>query len=121
MLPPFRLGVGGPTGSGKQWMSWIHLDDLIEAIVFSLGNVNVFGPVNATAPNPVRNEELTKALGTALGRPAIVHTPVFALKLMLGEAAEVVLASQRVVPKALLGAGFQFLYSDIHDALSNAV
>ncbi len=105
MLPPFRLGVGGPTGSGKQWMSWIHLDDLIEAIVFSLGNVNVFGPVNATAPNPVRNEEFTKALGTALGRPAIVHTPVFALKLMLGEAAEVVLASQRVVPKASAGRG----------------
>ena len=121
MLPPFRLGVGGPTGSGKQWMSWIHLDDLIEAIVFSLGNANVFGPVNATAPNPVRNEEFTKALGTALGRPAIVHTPLFALKVMLGEAAEVVLASQRVVPKALQRAGFQFLYSDIRDALTNAV
>jgi uncharacterized protein len=121
MLPPFRLGLGGPTGSGKQWMSWIHLDDLIEAIVFSLGNVNVFGPVNATAPNPVRNEEFTKALGAALGRPTIVHTPLFALKVMLGEAAEVVLASQRVLPKVLQRAGFQFLYSDVHDALRNAV
>jgi uncharacterized protein (TIGR01777 family) len=121
MLPPFRLGVGGPTASGRQWMSWIHADDLIEAMLFSLTNVNLFGPVNATSPNPVRNQEFAKALGQALGRPAVIHTPVFALKLILGEAAEIALASQRVAPKALERAGFEFRYPEIHDALKNAV
>jgi uncharacterized protein len=121
MLPPFRLGVGGPTASGKQWMSWIHADDLIEAIVFSLTADDVFGPVNATSPNPVRNEEFAKSLGKALGRPALIHTPVFALKLMLGEAAEVVLASQRVAPKVLERARFSFRHPEIYDALRNAV
>jgi uncharacterized protein len=121
MLPPFRLGVGGPTASGRQWMSWIHADDLIEAILFSLANVNLFGPVNATSPNPVRNQEFAKALGEALGRPAIIHTPIFALKLLLGEAAEIALASQRVAPRALERAGFQFRYPEIHDALRNAI
>jgi uncharacterized protein len=121
MLPPFRLGVGGPTASGRQWMSWIHADDLIEAILFSLVNVNLFGPVNATSPNPVRNQEFVKALGEALGRPAIIHTPIFALKLLLGQAAEIALASQRVAPRALERAGFQFRYPEIHDALRKAI
>ena len=121
MLLPFRLGVGGPTASGKQWMSWIHADDLIEAMVFSLTADDVFGPVNATSPNPVRNEEFAKSLGKALGRPALIHTPVFALKLMLGEAADVVLASQRVAPKVLERARFSFRHPEIHDALRNAV
>jgi uncharacterized protein len=121
MLPPFRLGVGGPTASGRQWMSWIPADALIEAILFSLVNVNLFGPVNATSPNPVRNQEFVKALGEALGRPAIIHTPIFALKLLLGQAAEIALASQRVAPRALERAGFQFRYPEIHDALRKAI
>ena len=121
MLPPFRLGVGGPTASGRQWMSWIHADDLIEAILFSLRNGNLFGPINATSPNPVRNQEFAKALGEALRRPAVIHTPVFALKLLLGETAEIALMSQRVAPRALERAGFEFRYPEIHSALKHAI
>ena len=121
MLPPFRMGVGGPTASGRQWMSWIHVDDLIEAILFSLRNGSLFGPINATSPNPVRNQEFAKSLGEALRRPAVIHTPVFALKLLLGEAAEIALMSQRVAPRALERAGFQFRYPEIHNALRNAI
>jgi uncharacterized protein len=89
--------------------------------LFSLVNVNLFGPVNATSPDPVRNQEFVKALGEALGRPAIIHTPIFALKLLLGQAAEIALASQRVAPRALERAGFQFRYPEIHDALRKAI
>ena len=121
MLPPFRLGMGGPIASGRQWMSWIHADDLVELILFCLHNDGVSGAVNATSPNPVRNSEFARALGDALSRPAIVHTPVFALKMMLGEAAEVVLASQRVLPNALQGAGFEWRYPDVNEALRHAV
>ena len=121
MLPPFRLGMGGPIGSGKQWMAWIHVDDLIEVILFSLGHPDLFGHINATAPNPVRNEEFAKALGEVLGRPAVLHTPVFALKALLGEAAEVVLASQRVVPRELQHLKFEFRYPEIREALRHAI
>jgi uncharacterized protein (TIGR01777 family) len=121
MLPPFRMGIGGPIASGQQWMSWIHVEDLVEIILFALGREQVFGPVNATAPNPVRNKEFSKALGVALGRPAILPTPAFALKMMLGEAASVVVASQRVVPAVLERTGFTFRYSEVADALRNAV
>lgn len=121
MLPPFRLGVGGPLASGQQWMSWIHLDDLVEIIVFLLGRSDVYGPVNATSPNPVRNADFTKSLGRALGRPAILPVPKFALKLILGEVAEVAVGSKRVLPKVLQGAGFEFRYPEIGDALRNAI
>jgi uncharacterized protein (TIGR01777 family) len=121
LLPPFRMGIGGPIASGQQWMSWIHVEDLVEIILFALDRDEVFGPVNATAPNPVRNEEFSKALGAALGRPAILHTPTFALKIMLGEAASVVLASQRVMPAVVERTGFTFQYSDVADALRHAV
>ena len=121
MLPPFRMGIGGPIASGQQWMSWIHVEDLVEIILFALGREQVFGPVNATAPNPVRNKEFSKALGAALGRPAILPTPIFALKMMLGEAASIVVASQRVMPTVLEGTSFTFHYSDVEDALRNAV
>ena len=121
MLPPFRMGIGGPIASGQQWMSWIHVEDLVEIIMFALDREQVFGPVNATAPNPVRNKEFSKTLGVALGRPAILPTPVFALKMMLGEAASVVVASQRVLPAVLERTGFTFHYPDVADALRNAV
>jgi uncharacterized protein (TIGR01777 family) len=121
MLPPFKLGVGGPTGSGWQWMSWIHVDDIAGAIAFALTNQALSGPVNGTAPNPVRNEEFTRALGRALGRPALIPTPVFALKMMLGEAAQMVLASQRVLPAVLNKAGYNFQYANLDDALRNVV
>jgi uncharacterized protein (TIGR01777 family) len=119
MLPPFRLGMGGPMASGKQWMSWIHAADLVNALVFALRNANVFGPVNATAPNPVENAQFAKALGEALNRPAVLHTPTFALRMMLGEAADVVLASQRVVPKALQDAGFSWDHPQVEEALAD--
>jgi uncharacterized protein len=121
MLPPFRLGVGGPIASGKQWMSWIHADDLVNAIVFSLMESKVFGPVNATAPNPVQNAEFAKALGEALHRPAVLPTPAFALRMMLGEAAAVVLASQRVMPEVLQDAGFTWAHPEIREALASVV
>jgi uncharacterized protein (TIGR01777 family) len=121
MLPPFRLGMGGPMASGKQWMSWIHADDLVNAIAFCLLDSELFGPVNATAPNPVENAEFAKALGEALNRPAVLHTPAFALKMMLGEAADVVLASQRVIPKVLQDRGFTWAYPNIREALASSV
>ncbi|HYI95862.1 MAG TPA: TIGR01777 family oxidoreductase [Bryobacteraceae bacterium] len=121
MLTPFKLGVGGPTGSGKQWMSWIHIDDLVSAMMFALATPDVAGPVNGTAPNPVRNRELTSTLGAALGRPAVVPTPTFALKLMLGEAARIVLESQKVLPTVLQAAGFPFRHRDVDEALRHAV
>lgn len=121
MIPPFKLGVGGPTGSGKQWISWIHVDDLVEAIVFSLENQQMSGPVNTTAPNPVRNEEFAKALGHVLHRPSLVHTPIFALELMLGQGAEILLWSQRVIPQSLQNAGFTFGFPEIDSALKDAI
>jgi uncharacterized protein len=121
MLPAFRMGIGGPIGSGTQWISWIHLDDLVDSILFSLERTDLAGPVNAVAPNPVRNRDFAKALGSALGRPAVIPTPSFALKLILGEGADVVTESERVVPKALERAGFEFRYPEINGALRNAI
>jgi len=118
MLLPFRLGVGGKVGSGKQWMSWVELDDVVEAIRFALRREEVEGPVNLTAPNPVTNEEFTRTLGRVLGRPTLLPVPGFALKLALGEMAEeTVLASQRAVPDRLTKAGFRFRYPEIEGAL----
>ncbi len=118
MLPPFRLGAGGRIGSGKQWMSWIHIDDLTNMILFALKNAVARGPMNATAQNPVTNAEFTKALAATLHRPAIFPVPKFALSLMLGEMSTVVLASQRVLPLAAQSAGFQFEYPQLKAALA---
>jgi uncharacterized protein (TIGR01777 family) len=117
MLPPFRLGLGGRLGSGKQWMSWIHIADLTNLISFAISSSGVHGPVNATAPNPVTNAEFTKGLAAALHRPAIFPVPRFALKLLLGEMADAVLASQRVLPKAAQSAGFRFQFPELRTAL----
>jgi uncharacterized protein (TIGR01777 family) len=117
MLVPFRAGVGGPAGSGRQWVSWIHQDDLVELLVFVLRNESLSGPLNATAPHPVRNIDFAKSLGHAVHRPSLVPTPKFALKMMFGEMAEVVLASQRVVPEAATRAGFRFQYPQLDGAL----
>jgi uncharacterized protein (TIGR01777 family) len=119
MLGPFRSGVGGPAGSGKQWVSWIHVDDVVELLVFSLMNPAMGGTVNATAPDPVRNADFAKELGRVLHRPAAVSAPAFALKLMFGEMAEVVLASQRVLPEAATRAGFVWKYPHLPGALEN--
>jgi uncharacterized protein (TIGR01777 family) len=118
MMLPFRLGVGGRLGSGTQWMSWIHLDDLIALIAFLLKESTVRGVFNATSPFPVTNREFTKALGEAVHRPAIFPVPAFALKLMFGEMSKVLLASQRAIPDAAQRAGFVFEHPDIFAALA---
>lgn len=118
MLPLFRMGVGGKIGSGKQWMSWITLDDVVGALKFALTNETLSGPVNFVAPNPVTNAEFTKALGHALSRPTIFPIPAFGVRLMFGEMADaLLLGGQRVEPARLTSAGYQFKYSQLEDAL----
>ena len=117
MLPPFRLGLGGRLASGRQWMSWIHVDDVIGLIRFALENSDIRGPMNATASQPVPNVEFTQQLATALHRPAIFPVPGFALKLLFGEMAQVILGSQRVVPQAAQSAGYRFEYPELRRAL----
>jgi uncharacterized protein (TIGR01777 family) len=117
MLPPFRAGVGGPVGSGKQWVSWIHIEDITGLILFALQHERLYGAVNATSPDPVRNADFARQLGTTLHRPSLLPVPVFGLKLMFGEMAEVVLSSQRVMPQTASGAGYVFRYPDLQGAL----
>ena len=119
MLPAFRMGAGGRLGSGAQWMPWVHLEDVVGLILFALENASLRGPVNATAPNPVTNAQFTRALGAALHRPAILPVPRFAIQLLFGEMAGLVLASQRVIPMAAQNSGYQFQYSDLDAALAN--
>jgi uncharacterized protein (TIGR01777 family) len=116
MLLPFRLGAGGPLGSGRQWMPWIHVADLARLYVF-LAESSLEGPVNAVAPNPVRNAEFTRALARELHRPAFMPAPYLGLRLVFGEFAQVLFASQRVLPKAALAAGFVFQFPDLAAAL----
>ena len=118
MLPAYRLGAGGRLGSGQQWMSWIHIDDVIALIVFALSNAALEGPLNVVAPTPVTNAEFTRQLARALHRPAFFPVPALALKLIFGEMAEVLLGGQRVLPKAALRAGFTFRYSELGSALA---
>ena len=117
MVPLFKSGIGGPVGSGKQWVSWIHIDDIVGLIAFALKHDHAFGPLNGTAPEPIRNVDFAKALGSALGRPSLVPTPGLAIKVMYGEMAQVVLASQRVVPEATRRAGYTFQYPELKGAL----
>lgn len=118
MQLPFSLGAGGPVGRGSQFMSWIALDDLVGAIHFLLRNDDVSGPVNGVAPTPVRNAEFARTLGQVLGRPAVIPTPPFALRLVLGEMAdELLLAGNRIYPGRLEQAGFRFAFPDLESAL----
>ncbi len=122
MLPPFRMGAGGRVGSGKQYMSWIALDDVVAAIKFALANDFFHGPVNVVAPNPVTNAEFTKALGKALSRPTLFPVPEFAARLAFGEMADaLLLSSQRVKPRRLEDAGYPFQYSDLERALRHVL
>jgi len=118
MLPPFRLGLGGRIGTGNQWMSWIHIDDLISLIRFVLVHP-LRGPVNAVAPEPVTNSDFTRALASALRRPAFLPVPSAALQILFGEMSEVLLASQRVLPRKAVSAGFSFRYAHLPDALAD--
>ncbi len=117
MLPPFKAGTGGRLGNGKQWMSWIHAEDLVDLYVFALEHASLRGPVNATSPGPVTNADFTSALASALRRPALFPVPPFALRWVFGEAAGVLLASQRVLPAAAEAAGFRFRYPSLGPAL----
>ncbi len=117
MLVPFRLGIGGKFGNGKQWMPWIHVDDLVRLLVFAATTPSVMGPLNGSSPHPVTNAQFTRALGRALRRPAILPIPKFALKLALGEMAEFLFASLKVIPEATEQAGFQFEHPEIDEAL----
>lgn len=120
MLPIFRVGLGGPLGSGRQWMSWIHVHDLVEALVFALGHEALQGPVNTTAPYPVTNREFAETLARILEKPAWLRTPGPVLRLAYGQMAdELLLTGQRVIPRQLSACGFQFRYPYLRDALRN--
>ncbi len=122
MLTPFRMGVGGRVGSGKQWMSWIALDDVIGALSFVLTNDAVRGPVNFVAPTPVRNAEFTKTLGKVLSRPTFFPIPAFGVRLAFGEMADaLLLSSQRCEPKRLSKAGYQFSFTHLENALRHSL
>jgi uncharacterized protein (TIGR01777 family) len=119
LLPLFRTGLGGPVASGAQWYSWVHLDDLIGIYLLAIDGYS--GVLNATAPNPVTNREFTRALASAVHRPALFPAPEFALKLVFGEGAYIVSEGQRVVPDAALAAGYRFRFPDIDGACANLV
>ncbi|MBK6722516.1 MAG: TIGR01777 family protein [Acidobacteria bacterium] len=122
MLTPFNLGVGGVVGSGKQWMSWISMEDEIAIINFVIENENIRGAVNAVSPNPVTNQEFTKTLGEVLYRPTFIPLPEFAVSMVFGEMGDaLLLASTKVLPKRLTDAGFEFKYPDLKPAIENAV
>lgn len=118
LLTPFRLGLGGPIGSGRQWMSWISLEDHVRAMEHALATTTMAGAANLVAPNPVRSAEFAATLGHVLSRPAIIPLPAFALELAFGEMAQAtLLAGQRAIPKALLGVGFGFRTPTLEAAL----
>ncbi|HUJ69703.1 MAG TPA: TIGR01777 family oxidoreductase [Syntrophorhabdales bacterium] len=121
MIPLFRMFVGGPIGSGRQWFSWVHIHDLAEAFVFLFNHREITGPVNLCSPLPVRNKVLAKSLGKALHRPSFFPAPAFMVKLVLGEFGSVILKGQRVLPRRLLDSGFIFEYPRIDEALEGIV
>ncbi len=121
MVKNFKMGIGGPLGSGNQWFSWIHIVDLLRAMDFCIANSSIRGSLNLTSPNPVRNKELAKAIGEVLRKPSFFKTPAFILKLVLGEFSSALLSSQRVKPERLLKYGFEFKYPHIKDAIASII
>jgi uncharacterized protein (TIGR01777 family) len=121
MIPAFKAFVGGPLGSGNQWFSWIHMDDLLSALLVVLDNEHLTGPVNFCSPNPVRNKDLAGALGKALSRPSFLKAPGFVIRAMLGEFGDVLLEGQRVIPEKLQKSGFVFRYPEIGEALHEVI
>lgn len=119
MLPAFKLGLGGPLGSGRQWMSWIHLEDLVSLIIFAIENLDVRDALNATAPWPVRNAEYTMTLAKTLHRPAFLKVPAWALKMALGGFSSEVLESKRVLPAVATDHGFKFRFPELAPALKH--
>lgn len=121
LLAPARLGLGGPLGHGRQWMSWIHRDDLVALLLLAVHDVALHGALNAVAPEPVTNATMAATLGRVLHRPAILSVPAFTLRLALGEMADVLLGSQRVRPARAEAAGFSWRYATLEPALRDAV
>ena len=123
MLPIFKLGAGGRLGDGRQWFSWISIEDVVGAMIFGLLNADLRGPVNLTAPNPKTNADFTKTLGEVLHRPTVFPVPAAAIRIMLGtEAAnETALASLRVIPRQLLESGYKFTHAELREALQNVL
>lgn len=119
MKLPFKLGIGGPIGSGKQYMPWIHIDDMVNAILWLLDNDKLHGPFNMVSPYAVRNEQFAAMLGHAMHRPAFMRTPASAVKMMMGESAVLVLGGQHVLPKRLEASGFGFRWYDLQEALQD--
>jgi uncharacterized protein (TIGR01777 family) len=121
MLTPFKLGVGGPVAGGRQYLPWIHIDDVVGALLFALDSPEADGPLNVTAPSPVTNKEFSKALGRALHRPAVTPVPGFAIKLLYGEMSTIVTTGVRAEPKRLLELGYSFREPDLDHALEAAL
>lgn len=121
MWLPFSLGLGGPIGNGKQWFSWIHLEDMVKLLRFLVDNKEIHGPVNATAPNPVNNADFSHQFANALHRPALLPMPALIAKLLFGEASELLLEGQKVVPEKLQAHGFEFHYPQLDVALKAIV
>ena len=121
MVPPFRLFAGGPVGSGRQWMSWVHREDVVGLIEWALTNAEVRGPINATAPEPVTMREFCLRLGEVLHRPSWAPVPTLMLRILLGETADVLVTGQRVIPKVALEAGYRFQYPGLSQALEAAL
>jgi uncharacterized protein (TIGR01777 family) len=121
MLPIFRLGLGGRVGSGRQYVSWVAIDDVVGAIQYALANDSLVGPVNVVAPQPVRNAEYARTLGRVLRRPAFLPAPGFAVRLVLGEFAEELLGGRRVVAERLLRSGYEFRYPELEPALRHVL
>jgi uncharacterized protein (TIGR01777 family) len=120
MIPPFRWYMGSPLGSGRQWFSWIHEEDLVGIFLFLLGREDISGPLNCTAPHPVRNKEMTRTLGEVLGKPTFMPAvPGFLLSILMGEFAATLLKGQRVLPKRLLDSGFGFRFPELKAALQD--
>jgi uncharacterized protein len=121
MLPPFRLGIGGPVAGGRQYVPWIHLDDVVGALLFCLDNAEASGPLNLSAPDPVTNAELSRTLGRVLKRPAVLPVPAIALKLLYGEMGQIVITGQRAVPARLERLGYAFRHPDLEAALRDVL
>ena len=121
MLPFFKLGIGGPVAGGHQYVPWIHLDDVVGALLQCVDAEDATGPVNVTAPNPVTNADFSRALGHALGRPAVLPVPGFAIRLLYGEMAEMVTTGQRVVPGRLGQLGYEFRHPEVQPALRDVL
>ncbi len=121
LMLPFKLGAGGPVASGRQYMSWIHHEDMTGILLFALDNASVVGPLNGTAPNPVPNKAFGKALGAALHRPAFVWTPALMLRMGLGGVAEIISQGQRVIPKKAMTLGYPFKFPTVEVALTNII